>query len=266
MTSCPFCKSEIHPEATVCPTCRRDVYLFKPLLSRIEALESEVRNLNNELNLLKTNAIDDEVLAGKSESEQVPCTSVTGRSILQRSMEVLLWLTLPLLLLLLTHWLLVFVYDVRLLILRLVVLLIPLPFGFLIAKRTATPMLIGCLLAMGMASLAVVGMSAITSHIDQTPLWPQSFVEWKELIEFALSIAFSAITGLWIGHTQLKNNHRTVTGNWAVAAVRQLDLKGMDSDSLKNTAKRLEELVNTAVMVGTTGISIYTGLKGIVGD
>ena len=39
---CPYCVSDINDEAVVCPVCRRDLYLFKPLLARIEALEKQV--------------------------------------------------------------------------------------------------------------------------------------------------------------------------------------------------------------------------------
>ena len=39
---CPYCVSEIADEALVCPVCKRDLYLFKPLLERIEQLEKQV--------------------------------------------------------------------------------------------------------------------------------------------------------------------------------------------------------------------------------
>ena len=39
---CPYCVSKISEQALVCPVCRRDLYLFKSLLERIESLEQRV--------------------------------------------------------------------------------------------------------------------------------------------------------------------------------------------------------------------------------
>ena len=42
-------------------------------------------------------------------------------------------------------------------------------------------------------------MSAITSLVDKTPVMPQSMIEWKEFIEYSLSITFSFLTGILLG-------------------------------------------------------------------
>jgi hypothetical protein len=39
---CPYCVSEIADEALACPRCTRDLYLFKPLLAKIDELEKAV--------------------------------------------------------------------------------------------------------------------------------------------------------------------------------------------------------------------------------
>ena len=39
---CPYCVSDINDGAVVCPICRRDLYLFKPLLERIDVLEKQL--------------------------------------------------------------------------------------------------------------------------------------------------------------------------------------------------------------------------------
>lgn len=262
---CPFCKSEMHAEASVCPTCRRDIYLFKPLLARIGDLESQVQQLNAELLVAKANAaVGGQVAAGELANISGP--PVVKPSFTRRMIEGLAWFLLPILLLLLTHWLLVFIYDVRVLILRLVVLVIPLPFGFFLARRVGLPLGSGVVLAMVMAALSVAGMSGITAYIDHVPVWPQSFVEWREFVEFALSIAFSAITGMWLGRIVLRMATRVASENWALMTAKRLSAHGSSPDAIKKTAGRLEELANTVITVATTGISIYTGLKGIIGE
>lgn len=257
---CPFCKSEMHAEASVCPTCRRDIYLFRPLLSRIGDLEAQVEQLSAELLVARASSPVEAALVPAAPGAE------PKRAFFGRLLEGLAWFLLPVLLLLMAHWLLVFIYDVRVLILRIVVLLIPLPFGFFLARRVGLRLGPGVLLALVMGALAVSGMSAITAYIDKVPVWPQSFVEWRELVEFGLSIAFSAITGMWLGRIVLRMATHVASENWAIATAKRLSVHGSSPESIKKTAGRLEELANTVITVATTGISIYTGLKGIIGE
>ncbi len=39
---CPYCASEVPQAAVVCPHCTHDFYLFKPLLERLEQLETHL--------------------------------------------------------------------------------------------------------------------------------------------------------------------------------------------------------------------------------
>src|SRR3989338_7683211 len=39
---CPYCASEVPQAAIVCPHCARDFYLFKPMLERLEQLETRL--------------------------------------------------------------------------------------------------------------------------------------------------------------------------------------------------------------------------------
>ena len=126
---CPYCISDINDEAVVCPVCRRDLYLFKPLLARIEALEKQV-------------AAQDGVA---TELRRAPDRADTGEDVSTLEDEPAVfpgiaewlsyWLT-PLALLLLAHGLIVIVYDLNTIYLRVVSLLIPLPFGMLPVSYT----------------------------------------------------------------------------------------------------------------------------------
>lgn len=261
---CPFCKSEMHAKASVCPTCRRDIYLFKPLLARIGELEAQVEHLDAELQLAKRN---DNVESNGSElnTTDTAIQNAGEVSLLRKFMVGALLFVLPVLLLLVTHWLLVFVYDVRVLVLRIVVLLIPLPFGFFLARRVGLPLSLGAFLALFMAGISVLGMSAITAHHDLVPVWPQSMIEWREFVEFALSIAFSTFTGLWLGRIVLRVATRAGSENWVITAAKRMSAHGSSPEAIKNIAGRLEKTVNTFITVATTAISIYTGFKGLFG-
>jgi len=39
---CAYCLSEIENEANVCKFCKRDVYLFRPLLAKVKELEAKL--------------------------------------------------------------------------------------------------------------------------------------------------------------------------------------------------------------------------------
>lgn len=261
---CPFCKSEMHAKASVCPTCRRDIYLFKPLLARIGELEAQVKHLDAEFQLAKSN-VNVESKGCEPNTADSAIQNAGEVSLLRKFLAGALLFALPVLLLLVTHWLLVFVYDVRVLVLRIVVLLIPLPFGFILARRARLGLTPSMLLALLMAVISVVGMSAITTHYDHVPLWPQSMIEWREFVEFALSIAFSAFTGLWLGRIVLRVATRAGSENWVMTAAKRMSAHGSSPEAIKNIAGRLEKTVNTLITVATTAISIYTGFKGLFG-
>ncbi len=46
---CPYCASQIDDAALACPHCTRDLYLFRPLLARIEAEAAAIASLSARL-------------------------------------------------------------------------------------------------------------------------------------------------------------------------------------------------------------------------
>jgi hypothetical protein len=73
------------------------------------------------------------------------------------------------------------------------------PFAYFLfqkKKNSLLPWFLGSLL---LAFITVIGMSAITSLVDRIPVMPQSMIEWKEFIEYSLSITFSFLTGMLLG-------------------------------------------------------------------
>jgi hypothetical protein len=192
--------------------------------------------------------------------------------------DILVYLILPLLLLMGAHTLIVVVLDTSVLYLRIISMVLPLPFGiwlFMRQKRDLLPWFLG---TAGLAVGSVIGMSWITSLVDQTPILPQNAFEWREYLEYAASISFSFLTGMLVGGILYAQKHRPVgrSGNKGKApegvknrilrtAVTKTLGSNLSPTQIHSIMAKLEEFGGTAVALGTTAVSIYTGLKGILG-
>ncbi len=236
----------------VCAVCRRDLFLVKPLLERIASLEEQLAARP----LPPADAPADEVL------QPVEMPAGVGEPVVLRSWSLALACVLvPLLLLMLGHWLFVFVYDAKVLYLRVFALLLPLPFGFFFARASRLSLLPGVLTAFVMAGLAVFGMSAVTGWLDGVPVLPQDMVEVREFIEFAASIGFSFMTGFWLQYWAIR---RLAQQQAALERMRAAGVGGLGS-KLTDSLTKWNDFGSAAVAFATTVLSIYTGLKDIVG-
>jgi hypothetical protein len=251
---CPYCVSELSDQALVCPHCTRDLYLIKPLLEKIEVLEQQVRELT------QTNA------AAASSSDDTAFAAPPPAPFGTRTDWLFLWLA-PLLLLLAAHATITVILDLNTLYLRLVSLLIPLPFAFLLMRRDRSfPFWMGA--AFTMAVLAVLGMSGVISAVDRVPLLPQDGREWREFAEYAASIGFSYVTGMILGR-MLRQRREAVAPEAAkeltVKVVNLLSTGKKRADQLQATIKKVQEVRGTVTALTTAGLSVYTGLQGFWG-
>lgn len=246
---CPYCASMIADEALVCATCRRELYLVKQLLKRIEELEAlAVQAAARETPVAPAapTAVPPAVIAelpGKSELLAQPGHSWRA--------ALYCWLV-PTLGLVGAHWLLIFVYDVKLIVLRLLGLLLPLPGGFAFARATGGGLVGGLVAAAAMAVAAVLGMSAITAAIDQVPILPGSVLELREFVEFAASIGGSFFTGAWLQR-------------WLQRRLQLNRNAALDGKAMTESLKHLNDTGSAVVAAATTAFSIYTGLRGFLG-
>jgi len=260
--NCPYCLSEVSEEAHVCKTCSRDLYLFKPMMAKIASLEGQLAAIpSQEVSELRIAQLE---YLLEEQNQQL-----TNRPLFAWVKDIALYLIVPLLLLLLAHWLIVIVYDAKMIYLRIISMILPLPFAYFLFKSHAHKLFPWFVGVVFLAISSVIGMSWITSLVDRTPIWPQNFFEWKEVLEYSASIAFSFLTGMLLGGvTYVGKQRRRQAGimNALIKVASTQSAGGVSIQGVHGLMKSLQDYGGTVVALGTTAVSIYTGLKGIIGS
>jgi class 3 adenylate cyclase len=108
---------------------------------------------------------------------------------------ILVHLVLPILALLLAHYLLVMKLDLDTAYLRAVSLVVPAIVGLSLYWQTRLGLAAATWLGAAIALVAVFGMLAIVGLVDSTPIIPSSRFEWQEAIEYGLGIALATVAG-----------------------------------------------------------------------
>ena len=248
---CPYCLSDIDSEAYVCKVCTKDLYLFKPLIQKVSDLEEKLSNVS-----------DREVLESRIselQEELIYKKELEAEGIVGIFLKISKFLFLPLLILLMAHAVIIVVYDLKLIYLRLASILIPMPFAFFIFQKKKNPVFPWFLGSLVLAFITVIGMSAITSLVDKTPVMPQSMIEWKEFIEYSLSITFSFLTGILLGTISFfkRSKHKIDINPMLKALLNLIVNKKLSPEALQELLQKSIKYVSLA----TTLLSLYTGLR-----
>jgi len=262
---CPYCLSEVEESAHVCKVCTRDLYLFQPMMKKISDLEQKLDGLKVQ-EVLEQRIVELEGYVHDLQNQK----EVAVESLFTRMLLIFQTLVLPLCVLLISHALITIVYDFELIYLRVISILVPLPFAYHLfqkKKRLILPWVAGTIL---LACSAVIGVSAITAYVDHTPIMPKNPIEWSEFFEYSASISFSFFTGMLLGTLSFMRRMRTfrkqATNAWVQALVSGFADGKLSPEALQKIMHKVNEFGGTAVALGTTAISIYAGLKGVLGE
>jgi hypothetical protein len=123
------------------------------------------------------------------------------------------------------------------------------------------------------ASLSVFGMFSVVSYVDGTSIVPASLREWRETVEYGLSIALSFLTGnilvilvLWLLPTTIASGGKP---NAAAYRIARMLGQHVGPETMRRRARRIQDLMQTvgplAGVAATAAGSVYTGLKGMFG-
>jgi hypothetical protein len=258
--NCPYCLSEVLEEAHVCKTCSRDLYLFKPMMASIASLEDQLAAVPTQ-ELYELRIAELEHLLDEQEQK------LASRSLFTWIKDIAIYLMVPLLLLLLAHWLIVIVYDAKMIYLRIISMILPLPFAYFLFKAHAHKLFPWFFGAAFLAITSVIGMSWITSLVDKTPVWPQNLFDWKEVLQYSASIALSFLTGMLLGGVAYADKQRRRQADSMSALIKAASIhseNGSVSTGVLGLMNNLQQHGGAVVALGSTAASIYTGLKGIV--
>ena len=262
--NCPYCLSEVDEDAVVCKVCTRDLYLFKPMMAKVADLEKQLSEIPNQEAYEKRIA-ELEVMLDQHEQ-----TVNSSKGLGGWLSDIAIYLIAPLLLLLLAHWLIVVVYDTKMIYLRIVSMVLPLPFAYFLFRGHQHKLLPWFIGTAFLSIASVLGMSWITSMVDLSPVFPQNLFEWKEVIEYSASIAFSFLTGMLLGGVAYASNQRhrrkAVISPFMKAVATSLGDGKISPTNIYTIMKSLQDYGATIMALGTTALSLYTGLKGIIGS
>lgn len=269
LSSCPFCRLEVHAEAVICPHCHSHLSLIRPLLVRVDELAEQVKALQAQVGqsaqLDASSAAADSAEADRMAMAQAveqwahavpptPTLSFTRQAAGVLATTLALWLL---------HALTLFVYDLPPLIFRLEALVTPMVLGVLFHRGAQCDNLRLSVSALAVAITSVLLMLGMTARVDGVPFWPETARDWRELLEFTVAIALGYVTGALLARSMDRRQAQTSRVPLIVLLLKK-DEKGRYN--VEALAERVQSFATATMPLATSALSLYTGLKALIGS
>ena len=252
---CPFCAEELKDEALVCKNCGRNLRLVRPLIEENRTLAAQIEELQSQVNVARA------ALARAT----APLTFW--------SIHSALYVVAPSIVLLAAHFLIMVALDTSPLYLRFASVAIPLPFGFALLWFSHHGLRWSVLDGTFVGVISVTGMLTVVALIDNVPILPDNFRDWRETLEYVVSIALANVTGTEIAVLARRMLPRKLDatrapGPLAIRIARMIGRQVGDR-ALRRRAQKIQDNFGTiataagALLAGAG--SIYTGIRAFLG-
>lgn len=162
----------------------------------------------------------------------------------------------------LLHWILLFIYDTNLLVLRIITVVIPVLLGIFLFRKIKIHWVIGIAGMLALGSISVMGMLAITSYIDGVAFMPDSVREWREVLEYGFAIACSLLTGLLIENWRVAHQ-ASLRKNITLSLLIERDKEG--KFKAPEWTEKIESLITAAAPFISAGTAIVSGVRVFMG-
>jgi len=252
---CPFCAETISDDARVCKNCGRDLRLVRPLIDENSALIAKIETLQSQVNSARA------ALARRS----APLTFWATHSAL--------YVVAPIAVLIAAHFIVTVVLDISPLYLRLASVAIPLPFGFALLWFAHHDIRWSIFDGILVGLLSVAGMLTVVGVIDNVPILPDTARDWRETLEYALSIALANVTGAAIALLVRRLLPRQLDASKAPSrlamTIARIAGHHVGERALRRRAQKIQD--NLGMLAPAAGAlvagagSIYTGIRAVIG-
>jgi hypothetical protein len=257
---------DINDAAIVCPYCRHDLAPSKILIEDNKALQDEIEKLQSEL--IELRAFKARV---ESDAKAVERRKAAPARVLVD--ELVIYGLLPVALLLLAHLLIIVLWDQPTLYLRIVSIVLPMPFGFALIWRERRNLLWTVVFGAAVSFLAIAGMLAVMHLNYQDAIVPASRQELIEDLQYFTSIALAYITGGLLA-VMMRSTPTLPTAQPALLVSRLAPLLGskrrkigkrnrMDVSEILARAQSIQKVITGIMATATTAGSIYTGINSV---
>ena len=252
---CPFCAEDFNEEALACKNCGRDLRLVRPLIEENVALVAQIETLQLQVD--------------QAHAALARATSPAKFWLLHNA----IYLLAPFVLLITAHFVITIVLDISPLFLRLASMLIPLPFGFSLIWFSHHSIRWSILDGVLIGLLSVGAMLTVVAFVDKVPILPESLRDWRETLEYVVSIALANVTGSVIAVFARRMLPRTLDAGGApspvAVTIARIIGRHVGAQALRRRAQTIQDNFGTiatggAALAAGAG-SIYTGIRALIG-
>jgi len=244
---CPYCAEEVKDEAVVCKHCHSELFVVRPLLEKVNALNARLAELD---------------VAAPSAVVQAPSHArhTSGRHH-GPALTILESLALTYIGLVVAHFLIIIVHpESKELNLHVASMAIPFLFGLLCRESENSNLIYELFAGMAVAGAAIFSMSAVVGYVDHRPVLPMDALELREHAIYGASIAFGFLTGVIARHMMIAIYAPSSKPNIVIEWIARFIVEQFTDGKPKFTLKAIRSLVSSVLGFGSAIISIIAGL------